>query len=1283
MVKQNTIFERGKNMKRKSMMLLSGLLIAVLAISTPNMSVLAVANNDAAVTTEEGTISEKDPSVEVEEGVELESTENSEREILEGAEVGETISEEEETLEETEIGEIFGEKEEMTEETEEAEYVSFWDNEIWNEDLTEEEFMEHLAAMEIDPEVDPEGYQAWKEMMTGDGMMLMSLNDAPSNNIIGNEYIEIWAGNGLFTIGTTGGNPELSSDDNKIMIFGHPNSSTTYTTIRVDGQSYKYSASNGSFDVANRCYLSSNTYNGVKITQEIKIVNNLSTERDDVVQIKYTAENISGAAVNVGARIMLDTMLGNNDAAPFKVPGTGSLVTEKEYSGSSIPKYWQAFDSLTNPGVVSQGRLVIEGYEKPDKVQFTNWGNVYSTNWDYTVMPGRNNGDSAVSAIWNEKTLENGDTREFVTYYGLSEFEGDLLPPLALAVATDAVMNYDGKNAPEQDVMCYVQNISGATATNVKLSIELPSDLKLVSGEKTISFGTVSNNVERQHDWKITLNTKNPKSSYAIQVRVEADDCVDKVVTKNIRVDAESKKAIVVIPGIAATRLFTNGTVNSKDVIPDAFKNNADYQYTFQDGHQLWEPYTSTQHWSPINLFYQNQIKAEAMSMNCYADGTSIASIVPEATDRNDGIYGAQGTYTDLMNELIATYGDTYDVKFWGYDWRTDVSAAASALDVFLEQNGYSDVILVCHSMGGLVASKYIANGNGANINKLITIGTPYLGAPKALYVLESGKLLGTTASLVMAEPIKAVANNFTSVYELLPTTEYFERNNTNYVLYMNNNGPWKFATTNCYNYSQTKNLIAGRSWYAGKNFLTTAENFAASLFVNGEHVTKSVDSYYIVGYNEKTLMQVREEYNPDGSFESSKDNKYLKGGDGTVPFISATMGNSLPSDKDYYVEDEHAELVKNDKVIQLVENIIDGKPKDVPQGVSDTIPTNMTKDKYIKLQVKCPVNLELYDVDEDVEAWAHVEPSYIYNEKTDVAEFYLSGKENDRKEALLDDDVYNVKLLGTDYGSMTYVLSVLEMDDKECSENLRVTYKDVAITPTTIISTTTDYTGEFVLNVDENGDGVVDFPIYPTSVMNEAELSIDDIVSDFEEISVIASNKEIGMQINGADVKIEKAVLSDGTINCYTSKDVEISNRYNHINALYQNGIKKQTTHEISYDDIREGVEAYFAGQRDELPKGANSHGTTESFYNITTPISNIVTDHSIVISTQKFSTVHDCVVYSREGDVFVYLSEMDYDGIIYAPNGTVIINGSDIKIHGTIIADKIVINGARVVFD
>jgi pimeloyl-ACP methyl ester carboxylesterase len=113
------------------------------------------------------------------------------------------------------------------------------------------------------------------------------------------------------------------------------------------------------------------------------------------------------------------------------------------------------------------------------------------------------------------------------------------------------------------------------------------------------------------------------------------------------------------------------------------------------------------------------------------------------------------------------------------YDWRLDnrISAqrlAASALN-WLEnrRHRYPDarLILVGHSMGGLVARYFLEVLNGWRDTKmLITLGTPYRGSVKALDFLANG-LRKTVGPLTLLELTKVI-KSFPSVYQLLPIFE-------------------------------------------------------------------------------------------------------------------------------------------------------------------------------------------------------------------------------------------------------------------------------------------------------------------------------------------------------------------------------------------------------------------------------------------------------------------------------------------------------------------------------
>jgi pimeloyl-ACP methyl ester carboxylesterase len=112
------------------------------------------------------------------------------------------------------------------------------------------------------------------------------------------------------------------------------------------------------------------------------------------------------------------------------------------------------------------------------------------------------------------------------------------------------------------------------------------------------------------------------------------------------------------------------------------------------------------------------------------------------------------------------------------YDWRRDNRANALRLKTFIdaqlprlrEHSPQARVILIGHSMGGLIARYYLeVLGGWEHCRALFTLGTPYKGSPKALDYLSSGfKKFGLDVSPAL--------RSYTSVYQLLPTYQMIER---------------------------------------------------------------------------------------------------------------------------------------------------------------------------------------------------------------------------------------------------------------------------------------------------------------------------------------------------------------------------------------------------------------------------------------------------------------------------------------------------------------------------
>lgn len=109
-------------------------------------------------------------------------------------------------------------------------------------------------------------------------------------------------------------------------------------------------------------------------------------------------------------------------------------------------------------------------------------------------------------------------------------------------------------------------------------------------------------------------------------------------------------------------------------------------------------------------------------------------------------------------------------IKF-AYDWRRDNRSSArklkEAIDLSLgklrEANPEAKVILIAHSMGGLVARYYLECLSGwRDCLALITLGTPFRGAPKAIGYLTNGY---RQCGLDVTEFMRSCR----SVYQLLP----------------------------------------------------------------------------------------------------------------------------------------------------------------------------------------------------------------------------------------------------------------------------------------------------------------------------------------------------------------------------------------------------------------------------------------------------------------------------------------------------------------------------------
>ncbi len=121
----------------------------------------------------------------------------------------------------------------------------------------------------------------------------------------------------------------------------------------------------------------------------------------------------------------------------------------------------------------------------------------------------------------------------------------------------------------------------------------------------------------------------------------------------------------------------------------------------------------------------------------------------------------------------------------FAYDWRKSNIENADLLRGYVEciQQFHpgSKIDIVAHSMGGLLGRRYIlANPVSHDVRRMITIASPFLGAPEALHVTETGRfrflngILGKVVPRFVTNRIKNLAIESPAVHELFPSEGYF-----------------------------------------------------------------------------------------------------------------------------------------------------------------------------------------------------------------------------------------------------------------------------------------------------------------------------------------------------------------------------------------------------------------------------------------------------------------------------------------------------------------------------
>ncbi|MGH8254822.1 MAG: esterase/lipase family protein [Steroidobacteraceae bacterium] len=255
-------------------------------------------------------------------------------------------------------------------------------------------------------------------------------------------------------------------------------------------------------------------------------------------------------------------------------------------------------------------------------------------------------------------------------------------------------------------------------------------------------------------------------------------------------------------------------------------------------------------------------------------------------------------TYLALKLRLQAR---GFDVVLHDYDWRGDLGTLAPALAARIEADPAEQLVLIGHSMGGLLARAALAQctrETGRRITRVIGLGVPHGGSIAAVQALRASypavlRLAAMDRHHDAATLAMTVFRGFVSLYQMLPPA------------------------------SAALDLLDHAAWPARASqpdpaLLAAARGFGATLAPADARFVS------IIGTGQRTATGVEA---CDGQFRY----QISAAGDGTVAAACAT----LPGAQDYSLHCEHSALPRRETVAAaLVELALHGRTRALRAGV-------------------------------------------------------------------------------------------------------------------------------------------------------------------------------------------------------------------------------------------------------------------------------------------------------------------------------------------------------------
>ncbi|NRF90347.1 S-layer homology domain-containing protein [Paenibacillus frigoriresistens] len=445
---------------------------------------------------------------------------------------------------------------------------------------------------------------------------------------VANDFMDVSVNKqtGRFSVMTKMGSPLKSSDDNKPLLFRDKLPETSFTTFRINGKDFIYGngygflGTNGyfTFSPENKGLTNQSVWHveGLEIIQTLTLVDDQTNPNAGNIKISYKIKNTTKQNQNVGSRILLDTMLGPQDASPISLSGGNTYIRNETKIEGSLPYYWRATDNPLNPKVMSYGFLQGWGNKSPNRMIIAHWNGISETKWDYTVNPqldftstqnAYGSADSAVAMYWDPSNLAPGQDAVFETYYGLGSFftsQKEANYGLQIAAPKQVKVNDNGTGYKETEFVIRVDIDNSIDRSveqqNVQAVLGLPAELELVQGERsTKAVGSMKAGEVKTVTWKVRPKPQKVYKAAQFQVIVQAAGSEENIQASFVVLPALSGK----IPEVQVLEalpkklymLDENPTIALQGKGFEVLKGSSDWQVQVireRDGSQVLVPST-------------------------------------------------------------------------------------------------------------------------------------------------------------------------------------------------------------------------------------------------------------------------------------------------------------------------------------------------------------------------------------------------------------------------------------------------------------------------------------------------------------------------------------------------------------------------------------------------------------------------------------------------------------------------------------------------------------------